>query len=288
VSSRGWAFGYLGGGLLLLLNVAAVLSADTLGLSTADVARYSIASAALWWAGFTTIPLLLLRDRPPLDGVPHGSVLLEGFRQLGRTMRGMRAYPLTVFFLIAFLIFNDGIQTVIALSAVYGTDELHLSQSVLVPTIVMVQFLAFLGALALGALARRIGAWKTVLTSLVLWTAIVVAAYFLPARQPLPFVLLGAGIGIVLGGSQALARSLFSQLIPSGKEAEYFGFYEISDRGTSWLGPLIFGLTYQATGSYRLAIVSLVVFFVIGFVALLAVPIRRAIVAAGNTPPRVL
>jgi UMF1 family MFS transporter len=110
----------------------------------------------------------------------------------------------------------------------------------------------------------------------------------LPAGQAVPFVLLGGGIGIVLGGSQALSRSLFSQLIPKGKEGEYFGLYEISDKGTSWLGPLLFGLAYDATHSYRVAIISLLVFFVIGFVALLAVPIRRAILAAGNTPPHVL
>jgi UMF1 family MFS transporter len=117
---------------------------------------------------------------------------------------------------------------------------------------------------------------------------VVLAAFRLPAEAPVPFVLLGGAIGIVLGGSQALSRSLFSQLIPRGKEAEYFGLYEISDKGTSWLGPLLFGLTYGATGSYRAAIVSLLVFFVVGFVLLLAVPVRRAIVAAGNTPPRVL
>ena len=115
--------------------------------------------------------------------------------------------------------------------------------------------------------------------------AVVIAAYWLPEGRPLPFMLLGVAIGLVLGGSQALSRSLFSQLIPAGREGEYYGFYEISDRGTSWLGPLAFGLTYQLTGSYRLAIVSLVVFFVAGFVALAARPIRRAVVAAGNTPP---
>ncbi|MCW2641056.1 MAG: transporter, partial [Dactylosporangium sp.] len=113
-------------------------------------------------------------------------------------------------------------------------------------------------------------------------------ANLLPAKQPLSFMALGLLLGLVLGGSQALSRSLFSQLIPHGKEAAYFGIYEISDKGTSWLGPLLFGLAYQLTGSYRVAIISLIVFFVIGFVALAAVPIRRAIVAAGNIPPRVL
>lgn len=285
VSSVGWAFGYLGGGTLLLLNVVAVLSKDALGMTTGEVARWSIVSAGLWWAGFTTIPLLALRNREPLAGEAHGNPLSDGFVQLWRTLRSLKAYPLTLFFLIAYLVYNDGIQTVIAMSAVYGTDELQLSDDVLVPTILMVQFLAFFGALGLGALAKRIGAWKALLLSLGLWVVVVIVAFVLPERQTVPFVALGGGIGIVLGGSQALSRSLFSQLIPAGKEGEYFGLYEISDKGTSWLGPLLFGLAYDMTRSYRVAIVSLLVFFVVGMALLWAVPIRRAIVAVGNTPP---
>jgi len=117
---------------------------------------------------------------------------------------------------------------------------------------------------------------------------IVVAAYFLPANELVPFIALGAAIGLVLGGSQALSRSLFSQLIPRGKEGEYFSFYEISDKGTSWMGTLVFGITYDQTGSYRTAIISLIIFFVLGFFVLLAVPIRKAIIQAGNTPPHTL
>jgi UMF1 family MFS transporter len=288
VSSRGWAFGYLGGGLLLLLNLVLFFFADSFGLSDGDVARICIVSAGIWWAGFTTIPLRRLRDRPPAAGAAQGSPLTDGFKQLWHTLRGLRAYPLTLFFLIAFLVYNDGIQTVIAMASVYGVEELGFSQDVLVEVILMVQFLAFFGALALGALAKRIGAWKTVLLSLVLWTIIIVIAYLLPAGALVPFFALGAGIGIVLGGSQALSRSLFSQLIPRGREGEYFGLYEISDKGTSWLGPLLFAAAFDATESYRVAIISLIVFFVVGFVGLLLVPIRRAIEAAGNTPPRLL
>jgi UMF1 family MFS transporter len=137
-------------------------------------------------------------------------------------------------------------------------------------------------------LARRIGAWKTVLLSLVLWTGVILGAFRLPAEAPVPFMVLGGAIGLVLGGSQALSRSLFSQLIPAGREGEYYGFYEISDKGTSWLGPLAFGLVFQLTSSYRVGLVSLLIFFVVGFALLAAVPMRRAILAAGNTPPRVL
>jgi UMF1 family MFS transporter len=214
--------------------------------------------------------------------------MTDGFRQLGKTLRELKAFPLTLFFLIAFLIYNDGIQTVIGTASQYADDYLKLSQAVRLQTILVVQFTAFGGALLLGRLAKRFGAWKTVLASLVLWTVVVAIAYFLPVGEAVPFMILGVLLGIVLGGSQALSRSLFSQLIPKGKEGEYFGFYEISDKGTSWMGPLIFGLSLQATNSYQVAIISLVSFFVIGFVALLAIPMRRAIIAAGNVPPHVL
>ncbi|MDG4758022.1 MFS transporter [Micromonospora sp. WMMD710] len=292
ISSRGWALGYLGGGLLLAFNLVAVtlFSEDDNPQRTLDLARWSIVSAGVWWAVFTLVPLRWLRERPSAEAAlgQRGNVLLDGFRQLGRTLREIKAYPLTLFFLLAFLVYNDGIQTVITLASQYGTEELRLEQSTLIVTILLVQFLAFGGALSLGALARRIGAWKTVLLSLVLWTGVIIAAFRLPAEAPVPFMVLGAAIGLVLGGSQALSRSLFSQLIPAGKEGEYYGFYEISDKGTSWLGPLAFGLVFQLTASYRVGLVSLLIFFVVGFLLLAAVPIRRAIVAAGNTPPRVL
>ncbi|MET8044085.1 MFS transporter [Micromonospora sp. NPDC005215] len=291
ISSRGWALGYLGGGLLLALNLVAITLLDEGDnpQRTLDLARWSIVSAGVWWALFTLVPLRWLRERPGAAALAGGgNVVTDGFRQLGRTMREIKAYPLTLFFLLAFLVYNDGIQTVITLASQYGTEELRLEQSTLIITILLVQFLAFGGALSLGALAKRVGAWKTVLLSLVLWTVVIIAAFRLPAEAPVPFMILGAGIGLVLGGSQALSRSLFSQLIPAGKEGEYYGFYEISDKGTSWLGPLAFGLVFQLTASYRVGLVSLLIFFVVGFVLLAAVPIRRAIVAAGNTPPRVL
>jgi MFS transporter, UMF1 family len=285
VSTIGWGVGYIGGGVLLLVNLVMLTLHDRLGMTKAEAARYSIVSAGLWWAAFTTLPLLRLRNRPAVAGDAVGSVLLDGFRQLAHTLRKMRAFPLTLGFLGAYLIYNDGIQTVITMASVYADKQLHLSQNVQVETILLVQFVAFGGALLMGRLARRFGARDTILASLVLWTVTLAIAYLLPAHQPLMFMLLGALIGIVLGGSQALSRSVFSQLIPRGQEAEYLGIYEISQDGTTWLGPLLFGLAFQLTNSYRVAIISLLVFFVVGFFALAAVPLRRAIVAAGNEPP---
>jgi UMF1 family MFS transporter len=288
VSTIGWATGYVGGGLVLALNLVALQFKDSLGASSGQIARWSIVSAGLWWAAFTTIPLVRLRNRPASAGAARGSVLTDGFRQLVATLRGMRAYPLTLLFLVAYLLYNDGIQTVIALASVYADKQLHLSQSVQVETILLVQFVAFGGGMLLSRVAGRVGGWRTVLGTLVVWIVAVALAYAVPAGKPLAFMALAVVIGVVLGGSQALSRSLFSQLIPRGQEAEYFGIYQISADGTSWLGPLLFGVAYQVTHTYRVAISSLLVFFVAGFVLLLAVPMRRAIVAAGNTPPHVL
>jgi MFS-type transporter involved in bile tolerance (Atg22 family) len=282
VSSRGWAFGYVGGALLLAVHLGLVLGAPSLGLTTGEAVRICLASAGLWWGAFTVFTVSRLRNRPVRDAPDRPR---SGFRQLATTLREMRAFPLTLWFLGAYLLFNDGVQTVISLSATYATEELGLEQSVLTGAILMVQVVAIAGALGLGRLAGRYGAKRVVLGALIAWIGVLLAAFFLEAGAVGQFYALAAVIGLVQGGTQALSRSLFSQLIPAGKEAEYYGFYEISDRGTSWLGPLAFGLTYQLTGSYRLAIVSLVVFFVAGFVALAALPIRRAVVAAGNTPP---
>ncbi len=286
VSSRGWALGYLGGALLLVANLALFTAHESLGLSEGHAVRISLLSAGAWWALFTLIPLKALRSRRAVHPSEQGvTIVTAGFRQLLDTLRASRAYPHTLLFLAAYLLYNDGIQTVITLTATYGTEELELEQSTLILAILMVQFVAVLGALLLGALARFFGAKRVVLASLVLWTAVVVVGYFLKAGATLQFYLLAAFIGIVLGGSQALSRSLFSHMIPRGQEAEYFSLYEISERGTSWLGTLIFGLMLQLTGSYRSALVSLVIFFVAGFALLAVVNVRRAILEAGNLPP---
>jgi UMF1 family MFS transporter len=281
VSSRGWAFGYAAGSLVLVANLVLFTAHDSFGVSEATAVRICLASAGLWWGAFTVVPLRRLRDRRTASsGVP-----VHGWRQLAATVRDMRSKPLTLSFLLAYLVYNDGIQTVISQASVYGSEELGLSQSTLITAVLMVQVLAVAGALGMGRLARRYGAQRTILGSLVAWTLVLGAGYFLPAGAPVWFFVLAAGIGLILGGSQALSRSLFSHLVPAGKEAEYFSAYEMSDRGMSWLGPLLFGVTYQLTGSYRDAIISLVAFFVIGFVLLARVPVRRAIHDAGNAVP---
>lgn len=284
VSSRGWAFGYASGALVLVANLGLFLEHGALGVSESAAVRICLASAGVWWGVFTVVPLLRLRERP---GTADGARLsvLSGWRQLAETLRELRRYRLTMLFLLAYLVYNDGVQTVITQASVFGSEELGLDQTTLIAAVLLVQVLAVAGALLMGRLSRRFGAQRTILGSLVAWAVTVGAGYFLPAAAPVWFFALAAGIGLVMGGSQALSRSLFSQLVPPGKEAEFFSLYEVSDRGTSWLGPLVFGLAYQLTESYRAAIISLVVFFVLGFVLLRRVPVERAAATAGNPSP---
>ncbi|WP_010291385.1 MFS transporter [Streptomyces sp. SA3_actF] len=283
VSSRGWAFGYAAGRVVLVLDLVLYLGHDSFGVSESTAVRICLSSAGLWWGVFTLVPLRRLRERPAAAG--GAGVVGGSWRQLGATLKDMRRRPVTLWFLLAYLLYNDGIQTVISQASVFGSEELGLSQSTLIVAILLVQVLAVAGALGMGRLALRYGTKRTVLASLGAWTVIVACGYFLPAGAPVWFFVLAAGIGLIMGGSQALSRSLFSHLVPAGKEAEYFSAYEMSDRGMSWLGPLLFGLTYQATGSYRDAIISLVIFFVLGFGVLLRVPLARGMREAGNTVP---
>ncbi|MFI7461883.1 MFS transporter [Nonomuraea sp. NPDC049646] len=286
VSSRGWAIGYLGGGLLLLLNLALFLQHDSLGLSEGMAVRISMMSAGLWWATFTVIPLLRLRNRPV---AAHETTALRSvrgsFRQLGRTLAELRRYPLTLLFLVAYLVYNDGVQTVIGNSAAFASEALKLDKTVQITAILMVQFVAFFGALLLGWLARGFGTKRTVLASLVLWTGIVVVAMFVGEGQALQFYLMAFAIAIVLGGTQALSRSLFSQVIPKGREAEYFSLLQISDKGSAFIGSLTVTIALQVTNSYRIAIVSMIIFFVVGFVLLALTNLPKAIRAAGNEVP---
>ncbi|HEU5473815.1 MAG TPA: MFS transporter [Actinophytocola sp.] len=289
LSARGWAFGYLGSGLALLLQLVIYQFRDSLGISEGDSARLAFLISGVWWAAFTLIPLSRLRRHQAPHGTEHGgSVVTGGFRELRDTLRAARAYPLTLAFLGTYLIYTDGIATVANVSAQYGSEELGFANDVLITTILIVQFVAFFGGVLHGLVARRLGAKKTIMLSLCVWVVVIGAAYFVPPGEPLQFYALAAGIGLVLGGTNALSRSLFSQLVPKGKEAQYFSVYEVGERATSWMGPLLFALMAQLTGSYRPAIISLVIFFVVGLVLLYFVPVRKAIRAVGNPEPSVL
>jgi UMF1 family MFS transporter len=289
VSSTGWAYGYAGGGLLLALNFLLVTFHDSVGITEGMAARISLLSAALWWAGFTFIPFLGLKNRPPTHVVPEsGGYISRSFGQLWATLKDMRRYPVALTFLVAYLFFNDGIQTVIASASIYGVEELEFSTGTVLAVYLVVQFVAVVGAIGFGRAAVRFGAKRVILVGLAIWMAIVTAALFVPEREFVPFLVLAVAIGIVLGGTQALSRSYFSLLIPKGREAEYFSFYHAMERGTSWFGTLVFGVVYQLTDSYRPAIFALVAFFVIGGALLLKVDTARGIREAGNEVPAVI
>lgn len=291
VSSRGFAYGYLGGGLLLALNFLLVANARRLGLEPYMAVRISLLSAGLWWGGFALITFARLKSRAAEKTLPRGkSYLTVGFAELGRTFRELARLRSTLRYLIGYLFFNDGIQTVISMASVFLAQELFISrgirtdQSFLLGIFLLVQFVAIFGALTFERLAYAIGTKQAILISLVLWSAVVIYGYgFLQTTRDA--WAMAAVIGIVMGGSQALSRSLFSRMIPAGREASFFGLYEVSERGTSWLGPLIFGVVVAMTNSYRQALLSLIALFVIGTIILYLTDTDRAIHEAGNLLP---
>lgn len=289
VSTVGWSFGYLGGGLMLAVALAFLSFHEQLGLSLSMTVRIVFAAGGIWWIVFGLIPVLGLKDVPG-SANPRGRepVIRGSLTQLKQTFGELRGYPQTMRFLIAYLFYNDGIQTVIAAAALYGALELDFSENQLFITILVVQFVAFFGALLFGRLARTRGSRQLILLSLVLWTGVVCVAFFVPKGAFGPWLLLAVGIGIVMGGSQSLSRSLFSHLIPHGRESEFFSLYQAMERGTSWLGTFVFGLVYQLFHNYRLSIIALIIFFAVGGALLRTVDVRKGISDVGNEVPQVI
>jgi UMF1 family MFS transporter len=287
VSSRGFAYGYFGGGLLLALNLVMVLGAPKFGMSTGMAVRLAFLSAGIWWGAFAIITFRRLRAREAAKRLSAGeSYLTAGFKELASTFHELRRLPQTLRYLIAYLIYNDGIQTVIVASSVFLEQELFKSENptFLLEIFLMVQFVAVVGALLFERLAYLITAKNAILVSLVLWAGVVIYGYAFLHTVPQAWIM-AVVIAIVLGGSQALSRSLFARMIPRGREASFFGIYEVSERGTSWLGPLLFSVVVARTGSYRQALVSLIFFFVVGLIGLLFTNTDKAIHEAGNLVP---
>jgi UMF1 family MFS transporter len=288
VSSYGWAMGYLGGGILLALNLAFFIFSEDLGVPSSLAVRINLASAGIWWMGFSLITWARLRPRHAARTLPAGETYVSiGFKQLGKTFREITHFPETIKYLVAYFLYNDGIQTVIAVSSTFAAAPLirggiELPQDTLIAVILMIQFVAFFGALFWGRLATWIGAKQSIIVSLVIWSGVVIYAYggLKGESRITEFFILGIFIALVMGGSQAISRSLFAQMIPKGKEAEFYSFYEVSERGTSWTGPLIFGLANQIFGSLRYGILALIFYFIAGLIVLPFVNVQKAMIDA--------
>ena len=280
LSARGFASGYLGGGLILLASFLLIQFHDFFGLADRGAAtRLGLLLTGLWWGIFALPTFFYLRE----DVLPHPpGRLFSSLRGYLRTFAEIRRFRDLLLFLVAFLFYNDGIQTIIVVSAIFAREELGLSQGSILGCFLMIQFVAMPGTLFFGWLAERIGARKAILISLGLFIGVTIYAFFM--REAWQFWALAAVVAVIFGGSQAISRSLYGALIPPGKNAEFFGFYAISSKFASIFGPLVFALITDLTGSARLSILALAGFFLVGIVLLSMVDIDRGKLQAKGEP----
>jgi len=289
VSTAGYAVGYIGGGVLLALNLAWIQKPAWFGLPSGPglsdsqatlPARLAFVSVAVWWFLFS-IPLLRRVPEPPrtleADEVSTPYSLLAPFQRLGETLRELRGFRQAFLMLLAFLVYNDGIQTIIKMATAYGT-EIGIGAQPLIAAILVVQFVGVPFAFLFGMLADRIGAKRAVFLGLLVYTCISVVGYFM--RTAAHFVILAGLTGMVQGGTQALSRSLFATLIPLHKSGEFFGFYSVFEKFANIFGPLVFAATIAVTGSSRNAILSVILFFAVGSWILSKVDVEAGRVAA--------
>jgi MFS transporter, UMF1 family len=277
VSSKGYAIGYLGGGILLAINLAMIMLApkEMTGIMT----RLTFVTVAVWWFVFT-IPLLKFVPEPPrrvMEGEENFNPVQASFSRLAHTFREITKFKQLFLFLVAFWFYNDGIGTIIKMATIYGA-EIGITQTTLIGTLLMVQFVGIPFAFLFGWLANKIGTKKSIYISLIVYTFIAIGGYFM--SQEWHFWALGLAVATVQGGSQALSRSLFGRLMPKSKSAEFFGFFSVSEKFAGIAGPFIFGIVGQIMGHSRLSIVSLVIFFIIGAVLLTRVNVDEGIAAA--------
>ncbi len=261
VSTRGYALGYLGGGILLAINLAMImLSPDHL---TALMTRLSLASVAIWWLLFA-IPLMRNVPEPPRhvsEQEMDSNQISAGFKRLVETFKEIRNYGELFKFLVAFWLYADGIGTIIKMATIYG-NEIGIGQNDLIGALLMVQFVGIPFSFAFGWLAKKIGSKKSIYLTLVVYAMISIGGYFM--KSALHFWILGFGVALVQGGSQALSRSLYGRMVPKARSAEFFSFFSVSGKFAGAFGPLVFGVVSQLFGNSRLGIVSLIVFFIAG------------------------
>ena len=272
VSGKGFAYGYLGGGILLILNLLMIEKHAWFGIpDQAWGSRLSFLTVGIWWGVFAIPTFLYVRDKK--DKVAkHVRYIRHGFKTLADTFRKLRHFTELLKFLISFLIYNDGVQTVIVMAVIFGREELGFGVSTLIGCLLMVQLIGVPSALFMGKLAQWIGEKRTIYICLAVYCFIVIYGYFI--TKPVEFWVLGFLVGLVQGGSQAISRSLYSSLLPVGHSAEFFGFFAIANRFSSIFGPLIFGLVAVITGSVRNSILAVIAFFIVGLVILMTVDVE--------------
>jgi UMF1 family MFS transporter len=280
VSTAGYALGYLGGGVLLGINIVMMSNPSWFGLPDRDTAvRASLASVAVWWVLFSiplfrTVPEPRLRDEGRMSLPPSGgwAAIAEGFRQLMQTLRELRRYRDAFLLLLAFLIYNDGIQTIIRMATIYGT-EIGLDENAMIGALMITQFIGVPFGFAFGVFAGKVGAKRAVFVGLAVYSLITVLGYFM--RTATHFFALAVLVGMVQGGTQALSRSLFASMIPKEKSSEFFAFFGVFERYAGVLGPAVFAWVVTQSGTSRNAILSIIGFFVVGALLLLRVDVER-------------
>ena len=276
VSSAGYAIGYLGGGTLLAVNLLMIQKPGLFGIPDAGTAtRLSLASVAVWWVLFS-IPLFRRVPEPAVrieaGERPGGSALLAGARRLLVTFRELRRYRDAFVFLLAFLLYNDGIQTMIRMATIYGTG-IGLPESAMITALLLTQFIGVPCAFLFGMAADRVGARAAVFTGLGVYLLITILGYFMTTA--VHFFALAVLVGMVQGGTQALSRSLFASMIPRYKSSEFFAFFSVFERYAGVLGPAIFAFVVERSGSGRSAILAVSVFFIVGAAILTFVDVSR-------------
>lgn len=278
VSTAGYAIGYLGGGILLAACLVVIQAPTTFGLDDAgEAARWSFLAVAVWWAVFS-IPLFLRVPEPRVAlARPAGASLIgTTFRGLAHTLRELSRFRQALLMMVAFLIYNDGIQTIIRMAAIFGA-EIGIDRGTLIGAILVVQFVGIPCTFAFGQLAARIGAKRAVLLGVAVYGAIALIGWSMESAWQ--FWTLALLVGLVQGGTQALSRSLFASLIPKAKSSEMFGLFAVFEKFAGIFGPMLFGLAVSLTGSSRHAILSVLLFFAVGGALLFRVDVdagRRA------------
>ncbi len=282
ISTRGYAFGYIGGGILLIVNAIWIAKYQWFGMPNLGFAlRASFFSVAVWWAVFS-IPLFRHVPEPAITRTSRISrnIISIGFARLAATYREVARYKQLLIFLIAFWLYNDGINTIIKMATAYG-DEIGIRVADMTIALILTQFVGVPCSFLFGRLAQKITAKLSILLALAVYLLISIAGFFM--QTALHFYILAFMVGTVQGGSQALSRSLYGSMVPKHKTAEFFGFFSTSSKFAGIAGPLLFGLVSQLSGASRLSILSLILFFLLGGIILMKVNVADGIAAARDS-----